>query len=212
MLSLWTQFIYRYCATDIHSVVTRYCAKLTTLLICASGLSFHRSPIYVADEQSQHLFPSQSRSMLLRELSTEVKTNSSYKGRSAVYSLVTIVIFHPPLPWSTMFSTMIFFVHHGYVSTVYPLPTDPFYRIEKFYEGINRRYIHISLRETCIRIGLFLILLANVLFYWSERSPPRTPYESRDDLSWSCEKKEEMCSDVNKYLFITKRMEDCYYY
>lgn len=170
MLSLWTQFIYRYCATDIHSVVTRYCAKLTTLLICASGLSFHRSPIYAADEQSQHLFPSQSQPMLLRELNTEVKTNSYYKGRSAVYSLVTIMIFYASLRWYMMFS--IFCPPRIRICiSIHPLPTRPFYRIGKFYEGIKRRYTYIFAGDV-YQDRFISNFIGQRLFYWSERSPP----------------------------------------
>ena len=100
--------------------------------------------LYAADEQSQHLFPSQSRPMLLRELSTEVKTNSYYKGRSAVYSLVTIVIFYASLRWSMMFSI---FCPPRICVSIHPLPTDPFYCIGKFYEGINRRYTYLCGRR-----------------------------------------------------------------
>lgn len=140
--------------------------------------------------------------MLLRELSTEVKTNSYYKGRSAVYSLVTIVIFYASLRWSMMFS--IFCPPRIRICvSIHPLPTDPFYCIGKFYEGINRRNkqkIYVSLRETCIRIGLFLILLANVYFIGLN------VHHMNHETYLGVVKKKEICSDVNKYLFITKKM------
>lgn len=64
----------------------------------------------------------------------------------------------------------------------------------------NKQKIYVSLRETCIRIGLFLILLANVYFIGLN------VHHMNHETYLGVVKKKEICSDVNKYLFITKKM------
>lgn len=79
-----------------------------------------------------------------RELNTGVKTKlllqRSICGLFSGYDHYDLLCFPSMVLWCFRFS-----VHHGYVS-VYPLipfAGRPFYRIGKFYEGINRRYTYI---------------------------------------------------------------------